>query len=92
MMMRNSGYVRQVDTLGRLVLPIDLRKSLEIKAGEDSVEIFLDAENKRVILQKYDPPIPKCIFCGTIDNVTHFKEQNICSRCISELVETSRAE
>ena len=51
--MRNSGYVRQVDSLGRLVLPIDLRKALGVQSG-DSVEIFLDGDNKRVILQKYN--------------------------------------
>ena len=51
MIMRNSGYVRQVDSLGRLVLPIDLRKALGVQSG-DSVEIFLDGDNKRVILQK----------------------------------------
>mgnify|MGYP002416950685 FL=1 len=45
MIMRNSGYVRQVDSLGRLVLPIDLRKALGVQSG-DSVEIFLDGDNK----------------------------------------------
>ena len=62
--MKNSGYVRQVDSLGRLVLPIDLRKALGVQSG-DSVEIFLDGDNKRVILQKYNLPIPTCIFCGS---------------------------
>ena len=62
--MRNSGYVRQVDSLGRLVLPIDLRKALGVQSG-DSVEIFLDGDNIRVILQKYNLPIPTCIFCGS---------------------------
>lgn len=86
MVMRNSGYVRQVDTLGRLVLPIDLRKSLGIQAGEDSVEIFLDGDNKRVILQKYNPPIPTCIFCGSQENVSSFKNQSICKDCIGEII------
>lgn len=45
--MRNSGYVRQVDSLGRLVLPIDLRKALGVQSG-DSVEIFLDGDNKEL--------------------------------------------
>lgn len=83
--MKNSGYVRQVDTLGRLVLPVDLRKSLGIQAGEDSVEIFLDGDNKRVILQKYNPPIPTCIFCGSQENVSNFRNQNICKACIDEI-------
>ena len=50
MIMRNSGYVRQVDSLGRLVLPIDLRKALGVQSG-DSVEIFLDGDNKNTICQ-----------------------------------------
>lgn len=86
--MKNAGYVRQVDTLGRLVLPIDLRKTLEVKAGEDSVEIFLDTDNKRVIMQKYNPPIPKCIFCGSIDKVNNFKGQAVCEKCVDELINT----
>lgn len=83
--MRNSGYVRQVDALGRLVLPVDLRKSLGIQAGEDCVEIFIDFENNRVILQKYNPPIPTCVFCGTHENITGFKGQGICDNCLEGL-------
>ena len=62
--MRNSGYVRQVDSLGRLVLPIDLRKALGVQSG-DSVEIFLDGDNKRVILLCDAGPqlSPGCSFC-----------------------------
>lgn len=83
--MRNSGYVRQVDSLGRLVLPIDLRKALGVQSG-DSVEIFLDGDNKRVILQKYNPPIPTCIFCGSQKDVLNFKKQNVCKECIEEII------
>lgn len=82
--MRNSGYVRQVDSLGRLVLPIDLRKALGVQSG-DSVEIFLDGDNKRVILQKYNPPIPTCIFCGSQKDVLNFKKQSVCKACIEEI-------
>ena len=82
--MRNSGYVRQVDSLGRLVLPIDLRKALGVQSG-DSVEIFLDGDNKRVILQKYNLPIPTCIFCGSRKDVISFKNQNVCKTCMDEI-------
>lgn len=82
--MRNSGYVRQVDSLGRLVLPIDLRKALGVQSG-DSVEIFLDGDNKRVILQKYNLPTPTCIFCGSQKDVISFKNQNVCKTCMDEI-------
>ncbi len=84
MIMKNSGYVRQVDSLGRLVLPIDLRKALGVQSG-DSVEIFLDGDNKRVILQKYNLPIPTCIFCGSQKDVISFKNQNVCKACMDEI-------
>ena len=84
MIMRNSGYVRQVDSLGRLVLPIDLRKALGVQSG-DSVEIFLDGDNKRVILQKYNLPIPTCIFCGSQKDFISFKNQNVCKTCMDEI-------
>lgn len=88
MFMKSSGYVRQVDALGRLVLPIDLRKSLGIQAGEDSVEIFIDGDNKRVVLQKYNPPIPICIFCASKENVESFKGQTVCKNCLDELIKS----
>lgn len=83
--MRNSGYVRQIDSLGRLVLPIDLRKALCVQSG-DSVEIFLDGDNKRVVLQKYNPPIPTCIFCGSQKDISNFKNQNVCKACLDEII------
>ena len=78
--MRAIGCVRQIDKLGRLVLPSDIRKSLSIVNGVDSVEFFVD--NDSVIIKKYRPA---CVFCKSDENITNFKNQTICKNCLEEL-------
>ena len=78
--MRAIGCVRQIDKLGRLVLPSDIRKSLNIVNGVDSVEFFVDDDT--VIIKKYRPA---CIFCGSADNIISYKNNNICESCLDEL-------
>jgi transcriptional pleiotropic regulator of transition state genes len=77
--MRSLGIVRKIDELGRIVLPIETRKRLDISAG-DGVEIFV--ERDRVILKKYEPA---CIFCGEVDDVVNYSDKKICRRCLEEL-------
>ena len=77
--MKSLGIVRKIDELGRLVLPIETRKRLDISAG-DGVEIFV--ERDRVILKKYEPA---CIFCGEVDDVVNYSDKKICRRCLEEL-------
>ena len=57
--MKSTGIIRKVDDLGRIVLPIELRRTLDI-AERDELEIYM--ENDRIILQKFEPA---CIFCGS---------------------------
>ncbi len=78
--MRAVGCVRQIDKLGRLVLPADIRKSLNITDGEDYVEFFVDSES--VIIKKYRP---SCIFSGSADDIITYKGQTICNSCFDEL-------
>lgn len=78
-MMKSTGIVRKVDELGRIVLPIELRRTLEI-AVKDAIEIYV--EGNTVILKKYEPA---CIFCGNAKNVTTYKDKNICADCLEEL-------
>ncbi len=75
-----SGIVRRVDQLGRIVLPIELRRNMNIAEEKDSLEIFVD-QNK-IVLKKYEPA---CIFCGNAKNVFVFKGKNICPECVEEL-------
>ena len=62
--MKSTGIVRKVDELGRVVIPIELRRTLDIEQ-KDGLEIFV--ENDRIILRKYEPA---CVFCGNAEKVT----------------------
>jgi len=77
--MKSTGIVRRVDELGRVVLPIELRRTLNI-ADRDSLEIYVDGE--KIVLRKYEPA---CVFCGSLDNVGPFKGKNVCAACLEGL-------
>jgi len=77
--MKSTGIVRKIDELGRIVIPIELRRTLDINI-KDSLEIFVDGE--QIILKKYNP---SCIFCGDAKDVVHYKGKNICEACLAEL-------
>ena len=77
--MKSTGIVRKVDELGRIVLPIELRRTLDIEV-KDALEIYVDGS--QIILKKYEPA---CIFCGNAQNVIHFKGRNLCEDCLKEL-------
>ncbi|MCM2534350.1 AbrB/MazE/SpoVT family DNA-binding domain-containing protein [Neobacillus pocheonensis] len=62
--MKNTGIVRKVDELGRIVVPIELRRSLDIDL-KDPVEIFVDGE--QIILKKYSPNMA-CVLTGEVTN------------------------
>lgn len=77
--MKSLGIVRRVDELGRIVLPVEIRKRLDLEP-KDPVEIFV--EKDRVVLKKYEPC---CIFCGDVDDVIIYKDKRICRSCLEEL-------
>ena len=77
--MKTTGIVRQMDSLGRIVLPIELRRTLDI-AQKDSLEICV--EGNQIILKKYEPT---CIFCENSRDIVSFKGKNICPDCLKEL-------
>ena len=77
--MKSTGVVRKIDELGRIVLPIEIRKTLDIQQ-RDALEIFID-ENK-IVLQKYQPA---CIFCGQVENIVYFNGKRVCSACIEKM-------
>lgn len=79
--MKSTGVVRKVDELGRIVLPIELRRSLDI-AEKDALEIYVYGE--RVILKKYQPA---CVFCGEARDISNYKGKNICSECMKDIKE-----
>ena len=77
--MKSTGIVRKVDELGRIVLPIEIRKIMDIKE-KDAIEIFTDSD--QIILQKYQPA---CIFCNDISNIVYFNGKRVCADCIEKL-------
>lgn len=79
--MKATGIVRKVDELGRVVLPIELRRTLGMKV-RDPLEIYVDGES--IILKKY---APSCIICGESDNLVEYKGKKICRKCIERMGE-----
>lgn len=78
-MMKSTGITRQIDELGRFVLPIEIRRALDLKE-KDALEIFTD--EGRIILQKYQPA---CSFCSNADDIVLFAGKRICKSCLAEL-------
>ena len=74
-MMKSTGIVRKVDELGRIVLPIELRRTLGIDE-KDALEIYVDQE--KIILKKYEPA---CVFCGNVSENQVFHGKNVCREC-----------
>lgn len=77
--MKSTGVVRKIDDLGRVVLPIELRRTLNIDI-KDPVEIFVEGD--LVLLKKYEPA---CVFCGEAKYVQNFRGKNVCHKCAKEL-------
>ncbi len=77
--MKETGIVRKVDRLGRIVLPVELRRVLKINI-QDEIEICVEKEN--IILKKY---LPHCIFCSSKENLVEYEGKNICRECVSNL-------
>lgn len=81
--MEKTGITRKIDELGRIVIPVDLRRRLEM--GEKEVlELFLD--NDKIVLRKYEP---WCVLCGGTKVVTVINGKNICADCIKHIKEVS---
>lgn len=78
--MKRTGMKRSLDRLGRIVLPKEMRDTMEIHIG-DPLEFFI--EGKELILRKYKSTL--CVFCGNLDTEMYFKEQFICRTCATQL-------
>ena len=79
--LKSTGIVRKVDELGRIVLPIEMRRTLGIEE-KDSLEIYVEGES--VILRKYQPT---CIFCESTRNLVALNGKNVCPDCVKKLGE-----
>ena len=79
--MKSTGITRQVDTLGRVVLPKELRRNMGLDVN-DALEIYVDGDS--IILKKYHP---SCIFCDEVTDVINYHGKMICRACLAKLVE-----
>jgi len=80
--MRSTGIVRKVDKLGRVVLPMELRRTMDIQEGQP-MEIFTDDDGK-IVLRKYEPD---CLFChSSADNLMTFNGIKFCASCLRKLL------
>ena len=77
--MKSTGIIRKVDDLGRIVLPIELRRTLDI-AERDELEIYM--ENDQIILRKYEPA---CLFCGSDRKLVSYNGKHICRDCVKKM-------
>lgn len=79
--MKTTGIVRKLDELGRIVLPIELRRTLDI-AERDELEICLDGD--KIVLKKYEPA---CVFCGDAGELVSYRGKNVCAKCVRKMSE-----
>ena len=77
--MKSTGIVRRMDDLGRVVITIELRRTLDI-AEKDPLEIYVDGN--MIVLKKYEPA---CIFCGDAKNIVTYKSRNVCAACVKAM-------
>lgn len=78
MSMANSSMIRRVDSLGRIVIPMQLRRKLNIEE-KDTLEIMYD---KSLVFIKKSKPT--CIFCGNGNEIVPFKGRHVCLDCVSD--------
>jgi transcriptional pleiotropic regulator of transition state genes len=76
--MKATGIVRKVAELGRIVLPIELRRKLNLNE-KDSLEIYTEDDN--IILTKYQPG---CLKCGSLDALVTVDDTTLCRKCLNE--------
>lgn len=79
--MKSTGIVRKLDELGRIVLPIEMRRTFNL-AEKDAVEIYVEGDS--IILKKHQP---NCILCGEAKNLIDYKGKLVCKSCVKNLVE-----
>ncbi len=77
--MKSTGIVRKIDELGRIVIPKELRTTLNID-DHSHLEIFV--KDEYIMLKRHEP---SCIFCGSLANVSDFKGKNVCRKCATEI-------
>lgn len=84
--MKDTGMIRSLDSLGRIVVPVEIRMTRNIDIG-DPIEFFI-LDDEIIVLRKYTST--ECTFCRSLDQVSYYKDQFICSSCLQELADPGR--
>ncbi|MCE3198112.1 AbrB/MazE/SpoVT family DNA-binding domain-containing protein [Paenibacillus sonchi] len=79
--MKDTGMIRSLDSLGRIVVPVEIRMTRNIDIG-DPIEFFI-LDEEIIVLRKYTST--ECTFCRSLDHVSYYKDQFICNSCLKEL-------
>ena len=74
-----SGIVRKIDDLGRIVIPAETRRLFNIREGD---QLMISIEGTGIVIRKLEST---CVFCGRDDEVAPFKGKGICPDCRSQL-------
>lgn len=77
--MKNTGIVRNFDELGRVTIPIELRRTSNL-LNRAAVEIY--TEEDAIILKKYSPKVKECTICGSEKNLTEVNGKYLCLSCL----------
>ncbi len=85
--MKETGIIRGLDNMGRVVIPKEIRKFLDMKEGVDSFEILM--QDDCIVLKKHNP---SCVLCGKADNLIEFDGKLVCKPCIEALNKKSQEE
>lgn len=78
-MLKACGNICKVDKLGRIVVPVKIRRMFDL-VENSPLELFV--EDDKIIFKRY---IPQCVFCGSSENLKEYRENHICEHCLSEL-------
>lgn len=73
--MKTPFMVRQVDDMGRIVIPVELRRMLELERGQ---EVSITVQADALVLRKFEP---SCIFCGGREQLAVFEGKRVCLCC-----------
>ena len=78
--MKSTGIIRGLDNMGRVVIPKEIRKYLDMREGIDEFEIYMQEDC--IVLKKHKP---SCLFCDNEENCIDFDGQMICKDCIEKM-------
>ncbi len=85
--MKETGIIRGLDNMGRVVIPKEIRKFLDMKEGEDCFEILM--QDDCIVLKKHNPT---CVLCGSADDLIELDGKLVCKACIDALNKKTQEE